>query len=302
MAIGSGFDAFVKAWLSEKLFDEIRPGFELEQIFEDQVAEHNRDWAWEHSKYVFECYHDCGALSDMLLELDQAGEEPKFEYTVRGPVTTDPDVKPVTFLGKPDVYFKTKSGRLVVLDWKVNGYCSKAGISPKPGYIKLVDCYKPGEGRRSYNHMKPHKNCLIEIDEGLQVNTDSTFETINWQWADQLAIYSWLLGDPVGAKTIIGIDQIVCKPRSNDGKPLLRVARHRSYIDKQYQFNLFKRALHAWEAIKTGHVFEDLSYEQNMKRCKILDNHYNTPERVIPDDDEWFNEITKQWTADDAGD
>jgi hypothetical protein len=297
MAIGSAFDAFVKAWLSEKLFDEIREGFELRQIFEDQVAEEHRDWAWENGQYVFDCYKDCGALSDLLLELDQAGEEPKFEHTVRGDVTTDPDVTPVTFLGKPDVFFKTKTGRLVVLDWKVNGYCSKAGMSPKQGYIKLVDCYKLSEGRRSYNHMKAHKKCLIHLDEGLKVNIDSYFEDVDWQWADQLSIYSWLLGDPVGAKTIIGIDQIVAKPRSEGGKPLLRVARHRSYVSPDYQHGLFKRALHAWQSIKTGHIFDDLTYEQNKQRCQILDSHCQTPERDLPDDDEWFQEITRQWAS-----
>lgn len=294
MAIGSGFDAFAKSWLSEKIFDEIRPGFALEQIFEDQVAEHNRDWAWEHSKYVFECYKECGALDDMLKELDLAESEPKFEDTVSGEVSLSPEGLAVTFLGKPDVYFTTKTGALVVLDWKVNGYCSRAGISPKPGYIMLLDCYKPHEGRRSYNHHKSHKNCFIEIKHGMQVNTDSFFEEINWPWADQLAIYSWLLGEPVGAQTIIGIDQIVCKPRSNDGKPLLRVARHRSHVSEEYQKNLFKRALNAWQCVKSGHVFQDMSYEDSKRRCEILDNHYNTPDRCLPDDDEWFNEITRQ--------
>jgi hypothetical protein len=300
MAVGSAFDAFVKAWLSEKLFDEIREGFQLEQIFEDQVAEHNRDWAWEHGKYVFEAYHDCGALTYLLTELDQADGEPKFEFTVRGEVTPDEHTQPVTFLGKPDVYFRTKSGRLVVLDWKVNGYCSRAGISPKPGYIKLIDCYKQGEGRRSYNHNRPHKDCHIELDEGLQVNIDSTFEDVNWQWADQLAIYCWLLGEPVGAQTIIGIDQIVAKPRSDGGKPLLRVAHHRSYVGADYQHGLFKRALHAWKAIHSGHIFDDMTYEQNKSRCEILNNYYATPERTIPDDDEWFGEITRQWAADSS--
>src|SRR4051812_28236093 len=70
MAIGSAFDAYVKSFLVEALFGKNHdPKFNLLTIFEAQVEPQNRDYCFEAGKYLFDCYKKCGALSDLMLEL-----------------------------------------------------------------------------------------------------------------------------------------------------------------------------------------------------------------------------------------
>ncbi|KKK99128.1 hypothetical protein LCGC14_2635890, partial [marine sediment metagenome] len=48
MSIGSAFDAFCKSYLHEALFGKgADPCYSRGYLFEEQVQEHNRDWAWE---------------------------------------------------------------------------------------------------------------------------------------------------------------------------------------------------------------------------------------------------------------
>lgn len=49
MAIGSSFDAYVKSFLYERLFGKNHnPKYDLVGLFEAQVDERWRTWAWEH--------------------------------------------------------------------------------------------------------------------------------------------------------------------------------------------------------------------------------------------------------------
>jgi len=115
MAVGSAFDAYVKAHLEKCLF-----GKELfEELFESQVEEHNRDWAREAGKHVFDAYRVSGALKDLLIELQQSKEPPVFEGTI------NEEVNGVPLLGKPDVFFINKYDAHIIFDWKVNRQCRK---------------------------------------------------------------------------------------------------------------------------------------------------------------------------------
>ena len=90
-------------------------------------------------------------------------------------------------------------------------------------------------------------------------------------WADQLAIYSWMLGEPLtGEDVIVRIDQIVCKPQSR-AFPLLRVANHICRLSPEWQEALLERILSCWKAIKSGHIFQDVSLSESQERCELLD-------------------------------
>ncbi len=249
MSIGSSFDAYAKSYLHEKLFGKgADPQFDLVTLFEAQVEEHNRDWAWENGKYVFDCYKKAGCVADLMVELNQAVGKPRFEITVQD------EIAGVPLLGKPDVFFLNKLGARVIYDWKVNGYCAKSLKSPMAGYIKL---------REKGKATKSHRDCVLLLWRGVYINA-ATFMTSDW--ADQLSIYSWLMGEPVGSEEVVfGIDQI-CGPKDR-----LRFATHRLRITPDYQHNLLDLVKDTWEAIKQDWIFKDLEIEESKERCRLLE-------------------------------
>jgi len=252
MAIGSAFDAFVKSYLHEKLFGKgADPKYDLRTLFESQVEESLWDWAWRHGQRVFDQYKSNGCLADLMLELGQAIGPPRFEFDVRG------EMEGVPLLGKPDVFFLNKEGARVIYDWKVNGYCAKALKSPMKGYLKLRDGDK----------VKQHKDCVPFLKNGIEINAGMFLEQGDQGWASQLAIYGWLLGEAVGSdQLIVGIDQI-CGPASR-----LRFATHRCRISPDFQFALLENITNVWDAIINEHVFQDMTKEESLARCKILDH------------------------------
>jgi len=280
MCVGSAFDAYVKSYLYEKLFGRLVPEFELETIFEAQVEEQNRDFAREAGQYCFEQYKQHGALADLMLELEQAVDDPRFEFTVEGDIAHEREVG-IPLLGKPDVYFKTKDGRAVVYDWKVNGYCSRSNTSPAKGYI----CLRPGG--------KIHKLATPVREGDLTINGTMTLDQVNESWATQTAVYAWLLGEDVGGDFIVGIDQLACGA-SDGGKPPIRVAKHRCRVSADHQTELYSKAVHVWEVIESGHIFRELAKEESLQRQQMLDQQYKAYEGEGPNED-WFREITRQY-------
>jgi len=244
MAVGSAFDAFVKCYLYERLFGK-SDDWETRSLFEKQVEKHNWDWAWTNGEIVFEAYKEAGCVTDLLRELSQAVGKPRFEFTVSG------DVEGVPMLGKPDVFFINNQGARVIYDWKVNGYCGKALKTPYPGYVKL----------RDRGVTKQHRDCHPHVFKGITINLA---KYMDGSWADQLSIYSWLLGEPVGSEEIIyGIDQIC-------GGPRLRFATHRLKIQPEYQYNLLALVKSVWAAIQDDHYFQDLTKEESQARCSMF--------------------------------
>lgn len=255
MAAGSAFDAYVKSYLHTSLFGkgyDVR--YELGTIFQEQVEPHNRDWAWEAGRLIFEEYKESGCLADLMLELGDAVGKPRFEFTIRD------EIDGVTLLGKPDVFFINNQAGRVVYDWKVNGYCSPRTKSPMKGFVKLrtkvLGKYYPSE----------HKNCQLEIFKGIAINTNMCLEDGNKDWADQLSIYAWLLGEEIGSEEIIfGIDQ-VCGPANS-----MRFATHRLRISPEYQFNLLALVKQIWSIVESGWIFREMTEEQSHNRCELLD-------------------------------
>jgi len=281
MSVGSAFDAFVKSYLYEALFGKKDPAFEIQTLFNEQVEEANRAWAWEAGHYCFKEYKKCGALADLMLELEQATEDPRFEFTIEGRVSHEANVDGVILLGKPDVYFHTKEGGAVVYDWKVNGFCSKSNTSPAKGYMSL----RPGN--------KIHKLCDAMMVNGLMINVSLPLDQVNASWATQTAIYAWLLGEKVGGDFIVGIDQLACGASDGVVFPDIRVAKHRALVSKEHQHEVYAKAVHVWQVIESGHIFRELSEEDSLKRQRMLDHVHAAYTGEDTPEEEWFQKMTR---------
>ena len=266
MAVGSSSDAFVKCALYHHIFGHDGNGeYDLKTLVNKQVQNEDiRTWAWDAGKHVFDCYRTWGLYDILLEELLQSEEDPRFEFELKGLVG---DV-PVT--GKPDLWYKRNVQ--VVYDWKVNNYCSKNAASPKKFYKTCRDCWGPDQGKptRGFKDgvVKAHPK-YKEIDHFGHLIGDHWLEEVDKTWADQLCIYSWLLGSEVGdSDVIVGLDQIACKPAD---PPLIRVAQHRCRVSKQWQESLYARLQACWKTIQSGHIFDDLSREDSDATCEVLD-------------------------------
>lgn len=262
MIVGSSFDAFVKSALHHHIFggDE----YELETLFEKQCTNKElRDWAWDAGKYTFERYRICGCYDEILNELLQSDEAPRFEFELNG------EIEGIPVIGKPDMWYHYKVQ--VVLDWKVMGYCSSYANSPKKYYKTCRDTWSKEMAKptRGGGETKPHKK-YKEIDHYGHKIGQHWLEEVDKKWADQIALYSWLLGVDIGDENMVCcIDQLCCKP--GEDKPLIRVAQHRCRISKEWQDKLLLRLKSCWETIQSGHIFDDLTKEDSDARCEVLD-------------------------------
>jgi len=260
MAVGSSFDAFVKHELYKAIFGKVDDQFEFDTLFESQVEKHNRDEVKEIGQYLFDGYKKVGAY-DELLEDILKGESARFEFLVKR------EVEGVNLLGKPDCLYTRHDGKRVLLDWKVNGYFSKYTTSPAKNYKKVWDTWNEETAKPSRNNGKAHKNYSPKLIGDYEIGA-TPFEEGGKQWADQLCIYAWVLKEPVGTDVIVAVDQLACKPSSP--RPLVRVAQHRGQLSKLYQNTLLHRLQTAWNNIQNGHIFMDMSKEENDQELENL--------------------------------
>lgn len=258
MAIGSSFDAYVKNYLYH-CYHPANPTYDLVNLFEKQVEPQNREKAWVIGERIFNEYIRAGCLADLVVEMDNAVGPPRFEFEIKA------EVNGVPLLGRPDVFFISEKGARVIYDWKVNGVVTTDGevpsktTSPMKGYIGLQT------ETNGYYYKSIHKNCRLRLSRGILINEAMFLENSNEDWARQLAIYSWLLGEEVGSEEVVfGIDQIV------GGK--LRFATHRLLISPDYQFNLIQEIEEIWECIKEDRVVD--SPELLEKSMEIVDKDF----------------------------
>lgn len=243
MSVGSSFDAYIKDYLYGLLNGTTKgTDFAFEKLFEEQVEKHNRDFAREAGRICFVAYQTSGILPDLVAMLED-GSDHKFEVSLQNTITLDSET--VTLLGKPDLLFISKCGRPIILDWKVNGYCSKSGMSPNKGYIICRDGWT--DETHSRTHGQTHKDCFrSQICDGIWYNSAYPFEEFAQQWAAQMATYLWLCGEPVGSDALIIIHQLSWRNKQ------CRIADIRGIISAEYQSLLHERYVKVWNAIHTG--------------------------------------------------
>jgi hypothetical protein len=263
MGVGSAFDAYVKSFLYEHLFGRADKAgndgrFALDAIFCEQVEPQNRDLGRLAGPHLLQKYRDLGAMDGLLSQLKKSVGKPRFEMDVRGVLSAGRtgNVNGVPFRVKPDLFFVNEEDAHVLLDWKVNGYCSQSGVSPMKGYVKL----RAEKGRPS-----GHEEAKPEYYKGILVNGAKGIEHYNEEWGCQLVVGSWMCGEEVGGKFVGVVHQLVCRPTS------IRVAEHASIPSVEFQNRLHAEAVAMWEAIHSDHVFRHLTKEESIERCKLLD-------------------------------
>ncbi len=260
MAMGSAFDAFVKSQIHSDIHGEAATTggkFDREKLFESQVEPHNRDIVWERAEDLWNQYVKCGAYGSLLADISLSPFAPEMEFTAVGVIQDIP------LLGKPDLRYITKGGVHVISDWKVNGSMSKTGASPVQGYKICLDY-------GSKTHGKHHKKYVPFNLKDVVIN-EGYLETFCDYWADQLSIYGWLLGEPIGGEDhIIRMEQIACRPVKSQPLPRAKFATHMSRISKAYQESVLARVKMCWETILSGHIFTDVSRERSDEICEQL--------------------------------
>lgn len=265
MAVGSAFDAYVKSALHAALFGEGADSeFEFETIFTEQVEEQNRDFCYEAGAYVYECYKLSGAYDDLLSDLKKSQSDPQFEFRL------DKEVAGIPLMGRPDCRYIHESGAHVILDWKVNGFCSKYGATPYKYYSMIRDGWDVSTAVPSRACSQAHKNYKPIMHCGVEIGSHYLEDTCK-DWADQLSIYGWMLGEEVGSEdTIVCMDQIASKYRE-DKKPLLRIANHKCRISTEWQNQLVLRLTSCWKTIQSGHIFTDVTEKDSLERQEVLE-------------------------------
>jgi hypothetical protein len=283
-SVGSAFDAYAKSSFHEALYGAgADPKYGFQALFEAQVESHNRDWALEEGKYIFECYKLAGMYDELLALLQKSIEPPRMEFEVKC------EIGGVPFLGKPDLRFVIPGPVKVTHDFKVNGYCSKSAVSPNKGYLLCMDGFKADKQNKS--HGTTHAQVQPTDFHGLKID-GGALEDCSTEWADQLSLYAWALGEEMGdPNTIISVHQIVAKPMK-EGRPSLRVASYRARVRKSYQEHLLKRFQKAWAIIQSGHIFQSLSREDSDQRMKLLDGQSSSTTTGSEYDD-FFNEAVR---------
>jgi hypothetical protein len=295
MCVGSSFDAYVKSALHAALYGVgADPVYELTTLFEDQVEPQNRDFAFDAGRHCFEAYQYTGAYIELLDLLKKSVEDPRFECKLTG------DIGGAPFLGKPDCRFVLDlgEGRIsIVLDWKVKGFCSKSAASPSKGYALCRDGYAPkGKSKGSRSNNKSHKMYMPYEFRGMTINRDY-MENCSQSYTDQCSLYGWLLGEPIGSEeNIVWIDELVSKATGDVTKgeyPLMRVSNFRSRVHPDYQANLVSRVTNCWEAVTSGHIFQDLTREENDAYIEMLDTVAVGLASDGSEEENWFSEITR---------
>jgi hypothetical protein len=282
MSIGSAFDAYAKSYLYERFINDGNPKYEAENLFVDQVESHNRDWARDHGRHLFEYYLKSGAMADLVQEITGCIGSPQFEFKIQGELKNAYGT--VVLLGKPDLFFINSEGASVILDFKINGYCSKNGKSPEKGFIRLRDNVK---------RFNSHKDAVVMAEKGMRINIAHPLEMVNKQWAMQCAIYSWLLGEAIGNRTLVGIEQVVSKP-TGDKYPYSRIASHRAIVTPQWQIDLFKGLSEAWSTINSDWFFRDVTPEESLRICQRLDEQAQACGGDPDDKETWFANMERQ--------
>lgn len=243
MSVGSAFDCYVKAYIAKQFGMD---SHNLNYLITKAVEPHNLEYARVAGMAVFQFYEEVGALADLMILMKDLRANPRMEFKVKG------EILGVPISGKPDLYFTRKDGLVLGHDWKVNGYVAKRPPSPQKGYLKV---YGNALGGRVQ-----HKDCMAKSsDYGVQYNATGDFQP---DWRDQLTIYMWALGIPVGEEFMIQVDQVL---------GLERVARHRIMVGAEYQKELADKMASMWEIINSGHLFRSMSKRESLLHQAHLD-------------------------------
>ena len=285
MAAGSSFDAFVKSRIHRDVFGEAEnkgSPYELSTIFESQVEEHIRDEAYKMGEYLMEVYLKTGAYSNLITDILACPNAPQMEFSVNGTVNGVP------IMGKPDLRYVTKDFVHVIGDWKVNGSYSNYGVSPVQGYQKALSLKKSEIKSETHKRYEPTMYKDVEINKnGLDV--------FSRDWATQLTMYAWCLGEEPGdTDYVVRMEQLACR-RNKNNELNVKIATHMSQIDQRFQMDVMRRLMDCWTALQKGHIFTDLTLEESIEHCEMIDKKLETPLGLHPVMNQYLTEKTPRF-------
>ena len=273
MAAGSSFDAFVKARIHEDLFgvgSSKGTPYEFETLFEKQVEPQCRDSARDMGQFLMDKYINTGAYALLLKDLLASPVPPTFEFKVEAVVNGVP------IMGYPDLYYFSPELVKIICDWKINGSYSKHGVSPVQGF-QTSRYFKKGELTT-----ETHKKFIPVMYKDVEVNQNG-LDQFSRDWATQLTIYAWCLGEEPGDEDyIVRMEQAACRPNNKEGGINVKWVTHMSRIDQRFQMEVIRRLMDCWTSIEKGHIFTDLDYEQNVEHCELIDRKLQIPMGLHP--------------------
>jgi len=227
MAAGGSFDVYVKNNIIDTL------DLPLAKMTWDSVEPQNLAWGQAAGRTLMDRYTGSGAFADLLLELGGAGfirMESELRGILTGPTSLElePVVGSLKMMVKPDLIVILKSGRLMIGDWKCNGFCSKRPFSPVPGYTKRY------QGLGNFRGGVTHDDVSLGNVDGVIVDMSGCLMREARDECIQLCFGAWLSGCPVGTPFIGAIDRLVGQEFGN-----WSVARYRVVIGRNFQIPLF---------------------------------------------------------------
>jgi hypothetical protein len=244
MLVGTVFDTLVKYHLAKDL-----------GLAEQPWEFPNVPGAFQAGKHVFDTYVESGAYIALKCRLELASDiqmEVKHTCDLAGGCIIG---------GLPDLYYKSKGGIPVILDFKVNGYYANRTTSPIKGWMKLYS-----EKENEWYCQQYHSSVTPVKIGDIEVNGSYGFEEVYMDWAIQLNMYGWIMGHD---DFVTQVEQIVAKP--GDCRPTLRVAGHSTISSRCFKNHLKEELCQVWDIIHSDHFFRDLSLEESVARCQLLD-------------------------------
>jgi hypothetical protein len=272
-AIGAAFDALVKSQLAIDLFGTPPDDLRFETLFESQVEPHNRDDVRRDADYVMSKYVSTGFYATFLTSLNHSKTTPRFESRLKGEVQTS--FGPVPLVGVPDCSYEPIDGVDIIHDWKVRSFYSRHAASPTKGYAWLKDGWEAGElpvfkrVTHSAYHDQCHPKFQSRVHHGVLVNS-TPLNQLSQQYAQQLCIYSWLLGKKPGEDSWVAtLDEANCKP-INYEFPAIRFSRLSTFVDPDFEHDFAETLGEIWHAIQCGWIFDDLDRDESDAECALL--------------------------------
>lgn len=258
MAMGYAFESFVKAEIA-RLLGKLEYKNKLAKLLENIQPEHQDIIAKGHE--LFEEYCHCGQLKRLI---DEGVEDVELEghaelggHSIEGIVSNFGVIK---IFGKPDAVMVDRP-----LDWKVNGFESKWGKSPTPGYV------------RSFTR---------GVDKGRHEKSQLPMELLDPEWATQMVFYNWLKKGAVVGPMLGAIEQVAISPTK------VSFSSFRSSISTTFVEKIFDQLNDLWTRLKDGQINEPVPDTQKCepygepKVCTVMCKYYQASSLNNPMDRE----------------
>jgi len=227
-AVGSAFDYYIKIKMIEERFKE-------KKIFLDELRngiESNTVEAHQAGKKCLSNYIQ-GAYNPLEFADIEIHKQVKIEgIPIYGKLdATSYDLRSVS--DPLNSFEEIKKLPIIPFDWKVSGYTSKSGVSPKKYYYRLWETFKPKQSHKDFQENIP-------------------FEMIDEKWATQLCTYGWIIGKPLLEPFASRIDMLCWR------KGTIRTAQYRGIITKEFQENVLNNYIQVWKEIMNGSFVQRL--------------------------------------------